>query len=351
MSKDNPFSFSKFTKADDSLPFPTEEKKKKKKKKPKQDASPNPVTAPPPKGTDQGPIVGQRVQKGEQQNPFGFNAFVANKPGVSPSAPAPQGAASDESPTVIQQNSQENVQRPSSTHAPPPLPSENTSDASSMSDSASSGSDLDSDSDDGDGGGLPPLPTPAAQDTGSSSKGDGGGSILSRLKRRMTLLNQQLVAAKGELAMAKEQNELDTFELREENASLKKQLRKAKSALQMAEKAAAQSEAALARRRDSERKEAEVLEDFTARIQHNLEQSTARAMAAEQKVASLQAEVNRLQGNNLSGGALGQVRQASKHLDELSKDSEAALRKLCEGVKTFKLISDILQSCDRIEEQ
>ena len=42
----------------------------------------------------------------------------------------------------------------------------------------------------------------------------------------------QLVAAKGELAMAKEQNELDSFELREENSSLKKQIKKAKSALQ-----------------------------------------------------------------------------------------------------------------------
>ena len=56
------------------------------------------------------------------------------------------------------------------------------------------------------------------------------------------------------------------------------------------------------------------------------------------------------QSQNLSQGALGQVQAANRHLEILSKESEAALRKLCEGVKTFNTISQILASLDKVNE-
>ena len=143
----------------------------------------------------------------------------------------------------------------------------------------------------------------------------------------------------------------------------------------------------------SEQQEAEVLEDFTERVQQNLERTTNRALAAEAKVAQLTAQLNQMQvrpccppripaipmrvnppparqpkarwsiifaahpfsffrpqSQNLSQGALGQVQAANRHLETLSKESEAALRKLCEGVQTFNTISQILTSLDKVNE-
>ena len=100
-------------------------------------------------------------------------------------------------------------------------------------------------------------------------------------------------------------------------------------------------------------KEAEVLEDFTARVETNLQNSTARAVAAEQQVAMLQQENNRLmqelQSNTLQGGAVEQVHAASMHLKRLAEDSEKAIRDLCKGVGTLQHVSDLLRSLDKID--
>ena len=56
------------------------------------------------------------------------------------------------------------------------------------------------------------------------------------------------------------------------------------------------------------------------------------------------------QSQNLSQGALGQVQAANRQLETLSKESEAALRKLCEGVQKFNTISQILTSLDKVNE-
>ena len=136
-----------------------------------------------------------------------------------------------------------------------------------------------------------PATKKAAPD--ADNGGASGGSILSRLKRRMVLLKQQvscadrlpglcaricdmlplsecgtrsltpihcnappflpsqLDASKSELDMSKEQYELDTFELSEENANLRQQVKSAKAAVARAEKTAAQSTAALERRKNT----------------------------------------------------------------------------------------------------
>ena len=64
-------------------------------------------------------------------------------------------------------------------------------------------------------------------------------------------LPPQLDASKSELEMSKEQYELDTFELSEENAKLRRQVEAAKAAVAKAEKTAAQSTAALERRKNT----------------------------------------------------------------------------------------------------
>jgi hypothetical protein len=172
-----------------------------------------------------------------------------------------------------------------------------------------------------------------------------------RIRRRVTLLENQLTSVKNEWALEREQHELDFQDTMEQNTRLTKQLAKATQAYKKASAKAAAAEASLNVRRQSEQKEAEVLEDFTARVETNLLQSNRRADAAEQQVQMLTGEVNRLrmevQANSLNGGAADQVHAASGHLLKLAADSEKAIRELCKGVGTLQHVSDLLRSLDK----
>ena len=136
------------------------------------------------------------------------------------------------------------------------------------------------------GGPLAPAPAPAPVPVSSPTAGNPGAakpSAIQRIKRRMELMEEQLASTQKQLVLEREEHEMDVAELKEQSATLQLQLQKAVLESKKAGKKAAAAEASLAGRKQSEQKEAKMLEDFTARVEKNLEQTTARANAAEAK--------------------------------------------------------------------
>ena len=128
---------------------------------------------------------------------------------------------------------------------------------------------------------MAPPPKPAAAAAAAAAAPRTAGSVIERIKRKTALLQGQLEAARRELGMAREEHELEQAELADENEQLRRRLAKAEAARAKADKAQRSAEAKLSRRKQNERQEAEVLEDFTSRMERNLEAALARAPAAQ----------------------------------------------------------------------
>ena len=79
-----------------------------------------------------------------------------------------------------------------------------------------------------------------------------------------------------------------------------------------------------------------------------MEQTTARAIAAEAKVVDLTAQLERFKAGGLSQGATKQVKSASHQLSELAKTSRASLEQLLEGAKTLGYVSQILACAEKV---
>jgi predicted nucleic acid-binding Zn-ribbon protein len=106
------------------------------------------------------------------------------------------------------------------------------------------------------------------------------GSAVQRIRRRVALLESQLGAAKQELEMEREQHELDSQDLVDQNERLRSKASTLQSKVKLAEKRAAAAEQSLALRKSSEAQEADVLETFTAAVEKKLQASEARVGAA-----------------------------------------------------------------------
>jgi hypothetical protein len=96
----------------------------------------------------------------------------------------------------------------------------------------------------------------------------------------VALLESQLGAAKQELEMEREQHELDSQDLVDQNERLRSKASTLQSKAKLSEKRAAAAEQSLALRKSSEAQEADVLETFTAAVEKKLQASEARVGAA-----------------------------------------------------------------------
>eukprot|EP00039_Didymoeca_costata_P020293 m.340769 g.340769 ORF g.340769 m.340769 type:complete len:398 (-) comp19515_c0_seq1:118-1311(-) len=380
----NPFSFSNFNKTTTTdVPFPEETNtKKEKKKNGKRSAKKPKKTSTEKLGTAaSNPPPGSRIDKDEEENPFAFKNFEkssSSKPASQPSskpATPPSKNASPTVPIVKESVPVDPLRRSSSTSVPLVKTSPFLSSSSSDDDDdevgvlgftkstgnnnarapvktqhpsvalggSSSSSDSDSDNE---------KPVTISKPKATEAKPGKPASIVERIKKRMALLEEQLTSSKRQIAMEREQHEMDIIELKEQNELLIAQAHKAKSSAKKAEKKAAAAESAYQKLKESEQQEAAVLEDFTERVGQNLERATARANKAEQQVASLSEEVNRLraqlQNQSLSGSALEQANNASRQLNKLSVDSEKALRDLFKGIGTLQTVSQILASLGKV---
>eukprot|EP00037_Helgoeca_nana_P016362 m.154023 g.154023 ORF g.154023 m.154023 type:complete len:410 (+) comp23486_c0_seq1:46-1275(+) len=296
--------------------------------------------------------------KPAEPNPFSFKAYDT----TSPPADVPR---AQQAPPLPSAHVSAPLSRSSSNG--PLQPAVTTTNDSDMSSSESDGSDNagprlpsaadddeDSwDSEDNDDSATLPRPKPQGVVTAAAGANIGGGNeggIIARVKRRVTLLKQQLHAANEELRMSNEQHDMDMEDLRDENRTLRKEVKQLRAAANKAEKKASAASSQLRRRTEDEQKEAAVLEDFTQRVEQNLEQTTKRAVEAEAQVAKLREDLKKYKGMDLSQGAMNQIKSASLQLKTLSQTSEKSLQDLIAGAKTLTYVSEILSCAEKLAE-
>mmetsp|Transcript_24468 Transcript_24468/g.63784 ORF Transcript_24468/g.63784 Transcript_24468/m.63784 type:complete len:419 (-) Transcript_24468:2364-3620(-) len=360
--KDNPFSFNNF---DDSAAAgfaaaPADRPKEGKAKRGKGGKGKKKKAAGP--SLDDDFDIFAETAPPSEHNPFSFKAYDADaeapraaEPAAKPASPAQVGplppmasmAADDsEMSSSDSDDTDDDAGGSPQVAAPPPPPKAPSPGAD--------GSDDDSwDSEDNDDGGMLPRPRPAGAAPGGANGGapaKSDGSVLHRVKRRIMLLKEQLDAKNRELVMAKEQYAMDTEDLREENRSLRKEVKQLRASAAKAEKKASAAASKLKKRAQFEQKEAAVLEDFTVRMEQNLEQTTTRAVAAEAKVADLTEQLERLKAAGVSQGAMSQIKAASRQLKSFSETSEKALKDLMSGAKSLIYVAEILECAEKLAE-
>jgi hypothetical protein len=194
--------------------------------------------------------------KPAEPNPFSFKAYDT----TSPPADVPR---AQQAPPLPSAHVSAPLSRSSSNG--PLQPAVTTTNDSDMSSSESDGSDNagprlpsaadddeDSwDSEDNDDSATLPRPKPQGVVTAAAGANIGGGNeggIIARVKRRVTLLKQQLHAANEELRMSNEQHDMDMEDLRDENRTLRKEVKQLRAAANKAEKKASAASSQLRRR-------------------------------------------------------------------------------------------------------
>ncbi|XP_053725665.1 endosome-associated-trafficking regulator 1 isoform X1 [Synchiropus splendidus] len=154
--------------------------------------------------------------------------------------------------------------------------------------------------------------------------------------------------------------------LQQENRILKGIITDLQTKLHKEEQRAERLSRQLSERQRREEKEAGVLEDVVQSVEQNLEQMTKRAKKSESHVTKLKSEVTQLQiqvqslqlDNERLKASHSDVVMAMKHNTHLASEylnktvshAHSSLRRLQDETETLHLISQLLQSIDRISE-
>ncbi|XP_053725667.1 endosome-associated-trafficking regulator 1 isoform X2 [Synchiropus splendidus] len=156
------------------------------------------------------------------------------------------------------------------------------------------------------------------------------------------------------------------LQLQQENRILKGIITDLQTKLHKEEQRAERLSRQLSERQRREEKEAGVLEDVVQSVEQNLEQMTKRAKKSESHVTKLKSEVTQLQiqvqslqlDNERLKASHSDVVMAMKHNTHLASEylnktvshAHSSLRRLQDETETLHLISQLLQSIDRISE-
>ncbi|MBN3320150.1 SDCG3 protein, partial [Atractosteus spatula] len=154
--------------------------------------------------------------------------------------------------------------------------------------------------------------------------------------------------------------------LKEENVQLWKQIKELQKKSKAENERAKQLMDELHKRTVKEEKETQALESMVQSVEQNLQLMTKRAVKAENNVAKLkqeiiqlqsQLEVYRLENERLRAGesaALATMKQnarvASEYLNKAANNAETSIKQLLSGAETLSLVSQLLQSIDKMSE-
>lgn len=155
-----------------------------------------------------------------------------------------------------------------------------------------------------------------------------------------------------------------TQQLKEENAALRRTVRELQRRAEVNERRASQLSEELLQRRRQEEKEAQDLESMVHSVEQNLHLMTRRAVKAENAVSKLKAELQQLQAevdslraeNNglksMESQVVMTMRQnaqvASDYLNKMASHAHSSIRQLLGEAETLRLVSQLLQSIDKI---
>ncbi|KAM3611473.1 uncharacterized protein V6R79_019053 [Siganus canaliculatus] len=155
-------------------------------------------------------------------------------------------------------------------------------------------------------------------------------------------------------------------ELKEENVSLRRTMQELQRRSEASEHRVSQLMEELLQRRRQEEKEAQDLEAMVHSVEQNLHLMTKRAMKAEQSVCRLKAELQQLQveaeslrSENVSLKATESevvmamrhnARVASEDLARIASSAQSSIRQLLGEAETLTLVSQLLQSIDKISD-
>uniref|UniRef100_A0A1A8FP25 Endosome-associated-trafficking regulator 1 n=1 Tax=Nothobranchius korthausae TaxID=1143690 RepID=A0A1A8FP25_9TELE len=153
-------------------------------------------------------------------------------------------------------------------------------------------------------------------------------------------------------------------QLKGENTSLRRTIRELQRSAEVDRRRLAELSEELLQRRRQEEKEAQDLESMVQSVEQNLQLMTRRAVKAENSVSRLKAELQQLQveaeslrsENNGLKAAESQIitnmRQnaqvASEYLDKTASHAHSSIQQLLGEAETLRLVSQLLQSIDRI---
>ncbi|KAM4578657.1 endosome-associated-trafficking regulator 1 [Fundulus diaphanus] len=153
-------------------------------------------------------------------------------------------------------------------------------------------------------------------------------------------------------------------QLKEENSSLRRTLKELQRRADGHQRRVAALSEELLQRRRQEEKEAQDLESMVHSVEQNLQLMTRRALKAENAVSRLKAELQQLQveadalqtENNRLKAAESQVvmtmrqnaQMASEYLSKSASHAHSSLRQLLEEAETLRLVSQLLQSIEKI---
>ncbi|KAM7390952.1 hypothetical protein PAMP_021678 [Pampus punctatissimus] len=155
-------------------------------------------------------------------------------------------------------------------------------------------------------------------------------------------------------------------QLKEENVSLKRSIRELQRRSEANERRVAVLSEELLQRRRQEEKEAQDLESMVHSVEQNLSLMTKRAVKAESCVTRLKLELQQLQSqveslrseNDSLKSAESEVvmtmrrnaQMASEYLKKTASHAHSSIRHLLEEAETLHLVSQLLQSIDKISE-
>lgn len=154
------------------------------------------------------------------------------------------------------------------------------------------------------------------------------------------------------------------LQLKEENVWLRRTLREQQRRADLHQSRVSQLSEELQQRRRQEEKEARDLESMVQSVEQNLQLMTRRALKAESGVSRLKAELQQLQvemdslrsENRRLKAAESEVvmtmRQnaqvASEYLKKSTSHAHSSIRQLLDEAETLRLVSQLLQSIDKI---
>uniref|UniRef100_A0A1A8UHM3 Endosome-associated-trafficking regulator 1 n=1 Tax=Nothobranchius furzeri TaxID=105023 RepID=A0A1A8UHM3_NOTFU len=153
-------------------------------------------------------------------------------------------------------------------------------------------------------------------------------------------------------------------QLKGENISLRRTIRELQRSAEVDRHRLAELSEELLQRRRREEKEAQDLESMVQSVEQNLQLMTRRAVKAENSVSRLKAELQQLQveaeslrseNNGLKAAEsriITNMRQnaqaASEYLDKTANHAHSSIQQLLSEAETLRLVSQLLQSIDRI---
>ncbi|XP_008400754.1 endosome-associated-trafficking regulator 1 [Poecilia reticulata] len=153
-------------------------------------------------------------------------------------------------------------------------------------------------------------------------------------------------------------------QMREENSALRRSVRELQRRAELHQSRARRLSEELQQRRRQEEQEAQDLESMVQSVEQNLQLMKRRAVKAESSVSRLKAELQQLQvevdtlrsENNRLKAAESEVvmtmRQnaqvAAEYLSKSVSHAHSSVRQLLEEAETLRLVSQLLQSIDKI---